>query len=76
MIKAWQDIKVALENPKEWPKPIYYAGATLCVDMPTGGFVAMNLDGKGFTSAGIVYIPNEIIPLVESTYNKYKRSNN
>jgi hypothetical protein len=36
------------------------------------GFVAMNLDGKGFTSAGKLVLPKPIHQLVKETYLKVK----
>jgi len=71
MNKIWQPIEQALKNPEAWPHNIYYVGGTLCVDMKRG-FVAMNLDGRGFTSAGVLVLPKPIHQLVKETYIKIK----
>lgn len=86
--KHWECVEVRLKNPDQ--HSVYFAGGTLCVDLPKGG-VAMNLNGKGFVYGGDntfrknskVYLPNHIISLVRDLYiktkghtNHYKRNNN
>lgn len=56
---------------------IYYAGGTLCVNVPGHHPVCMNMDGLGFIcnpnlKASHVYLPDNITHLVKKTYTEVK----
>lgn len=78
MKNIWKPIEDALNEPENYNQHIYYVGGTLCVDLPNKGFVAMNLDGKGFTAGSNltkntkIFIPLHIQELVRKTYLKTK----
>ena len=74
--KFWSHIESRLEKMEG---SIYFAGGTLCVDLPKGG-VGMNLNGKGFVFGNNypfmknskVYLPEHITQKVRETYLEVK----
>ena len=70
-MRIWEPVETALKNPQSHSRPIYYVGGTLCVDLARG-FVALNLDGSGFTRAGKIIQPAHILKLVRDIYFRIK----
>ena len=74
----WQKIQSRLES---LDGVIYYAGGTLCVDFPEGGFIGLNLCGGWFCCLpGMPEVtgkrqPEEVYSLVKKVYLKTKGEN-